>query len=124
MSDNHPTEAQNQVVSRIVSVDGQPVAVRMEAIFWDALGEICRREHQDPGLLVTRIDASRGGVKLSAILRVFTVLYFRTFMNQDGDADLLARPGFAEDPPGPSPQFQRALDALGPPRRGRERGQD
>ena len=52
--------------------------MRLEPELWDALADICRREHVGMGELVRRIEArGHAGGRTSAV-RVYILEYFRT----------------------------------------------
>jgi predicted DNA-binding ribbon-helix-helix protein len=72
------------LINRNVVAERGRTSMRLEPELWDALAEICRREHQDISRLVRQIEATgHSGGRTSAV-RVFVLQYFR---------ELRARPG-------------------------------
>ena len=60
----------------VIAVRGR-TSMRLEPELWDALAEICRREHIGMGELVRRIEArGHAGGRTSAV-RVYILEYFR-----------------------------------------------
>jgi predicted DNA-binding ribbon-helix-helix protein len=58
--------------------------MRLEPELWDALLEICQREHWDMGQLIREIETvGRSGGRTSAV-RVFVLEYFRAAANEVG----------------------------------------
>jgi predicted DNA-binding ribbon-helix-helix protein len=58
--------------------------MRMEPELWDALLEICQREHRDMSQLVRTIEEiGHSGGRTSAV-RVFVLEYFRAAASQSG----------------------------------------
>lgn len=67
----------SRLVNRNVIAARGRTSMRLEPELWDALTDICRREHIRMGELVRRIEArGHAGGRTSAI-RVFIVEYFR-----------------------------------------------
>ena len=59
--------------------------MRLEPEIWDALGEICSREHLKLGELVRKVDAEpdAGGGRTSA-MRCYAFRYFRAAATEEG----------------------------------------
>ncbi|MBV9826148.1 MAG: ribbon-helix-helix domain-containing protein [Alphaproteobacteria bacterium] len=64
--------APQTLVKRSVRIAGHSTSVSLEAIFWDALGEIAERRAISVATLLTAIDARRTG-NLSSAVRVFVL---------------------------------------------------
>lgn len=60
-------------IRTVITASGR-TTMRLEPEFWDALGEICRRERLTLSELVRRIDLP--GSRTSAV-RIYALLYFR-----------------------------------------------
>jgi predicted DNA-binding ribbon-helix-helix protein len=58
--------------------------MRLEPELWDALREICVREHQDTNGLVRYIEALRHSGGRTSAVRVFVLQYFRAAANEAG----------------------------------------
>ena len=76
------------LVNRNVTVRGERTSMRLEAEFWDALEEVCRREEIDVGELIQRAEEGRGGGTRTSAVRAYLLTYFR-----DRERALRARPG-------------------------------
>jgi predicted DNA-binding ribbon-helix-helix protein len=75
------------LISRNVTVLGHRTSMRLEASMWDALNEICRREHVSAAAICTRLAAGKApALTLTAALRVFIVDYFRAAATDEGHA--------------------------------------
>lgn len=69
--------AGSRLINRNVVAERGRTSMRLEPELWDALAEICRREHQDMNKLVRQIEAiGHEGGRTSAV-RVFVLEYFR-----------------------------------------------
>jgi predicted DNA-binding ribbon-helix-helix protein len=75
-------EAAMGPICRNVTIAGRRTSVRMEAVLWDSLFEICEREALGLHDLCTRIDRARTSGGLTAALRVFILCYFREASRQ------------------------------------------
>jgi predicted DNA-binding ribbon-helix-helix protein len=74
----------SRLVNRNVVAGRGRTSMRMEPELWDALLEICRREHRDMSQLVRTIEEiGHSGGRTSAV-RVFVLEYFRAAANQSG----------------------------------------
>ena len=74
----------SSLLSRNVTVNGHRTSMRLEPEMWDALSEICRREHLSTHDICTAVDARRNASSLTAALRVFVMDYFRTASTEEG----------------------------------------
>jgi predicted DNA-binding ribbon-helix-helix protein len=72
------------LINRNVTVMGRRTSVRLEQAMWDALEEICRREHKVLNQLVTEIDHVRRESSLTAAIRVTIMLYFKLAATERG----------------------------------------
>ena len=69
--------AVSRLINRNVVAQRGRTSMRLEPELWDALREICAREHQDINCLVRNIESvGHSGGRTSAV-RVFVVQYFR-----------------------------------------------
>ena len=67
----------SRLVNRNVNASRGRTSMRLEPELWDALADICQREHIRMGELVRRIEArGHAGGRTSAV-RVFIVDYYR-----------------------------------------------
>lgn len=64
-------------VSRVVTVGGTRISVRMESSLWNSLIEIGEREGKSIDELCDDIEGRRNGIPLSTAIRVFVLHYFR-----------------------------------------------
>lgn len=56
---------------------------------WDALDDLCRREHVSIADVLTEVDVRRGALGLTAATRMFVIQYWRLLADQDpGAVDL------------------------------------
>lgn len=69
---------------RNVIVSGRRTSMRLEPDMWDALAEICRREHTTVHELCSRIDGLRRGGSLTSATRVYVMRYFRRAAAEQG----------------------------------------
>lgn len=63
-------------VKRSVTIAGQTVDIRLEALFWVSLEEIARAEATTMARLVALINARRDGADLTSAIRVYVVDHF------------------------------------------------
>jgi predicted DNA-binding ribbon-helix-helix protein len=69
--------AGSRLINRNVVAERGRTSMRLEPELWDALAEICQREHQDINRLVRHIESiGHAGGRTSAV-RVFVVQYYR-----------------------------------------------
>ena len=103
----------SRLVNRNVVGENGRTSMRLEPELWDALREICRREHIDTGALIRRVEAQRRqcpradtavcattegpGGRTSGV-RVFIVEYFRAL----ADGGMADHGGQERELPGPS----------------------
>jgi predicted DNA-binding ribbon-helix-helix protein len=66
------------LVNRNVTVGGRRTSVRLEPAMWDALREIAARERRTLHEIITEIDRQREASSLTAAIRVYIVVYWRT----------------------------------------------
>lgn len=78
-------ETRSSLVSRNVTIQGRRTSVRLEPEMWNALKEIARREqctiHDICSLIYAR---KKRESSLTASIRVFLMLYFRSAATEDG----------------------------------------
>lgn len=65
-------------------VDGQRTTINLEQSIWDGLIDICRREEQSLDELCDSIAIRRGQASVTSALRMATLLYFRTVLDESG----------------------------------------
>jgi predicted DNA-binding ribbon-helix-helix protein len=92
----------SRLVNRNVVAERGRTSMRLEPELWDALSEICEREHQDMSTLVRQVEAAgHVGGRTSAV-RVFILNYYRQAATEVGHAGSghgpLPRSRFAEMP--------------------------
>ena len=63
---------------------GRRTSVRLEAEFWEALGNICTREQCSFKELCTFIDEQRGAGSFTSALRTFALDYYRPTATEAG----------------------------------------
>lgn len=66
------------LLNRNVTVAGHRTSIRLEPAMWEALRQICEREHRALNELVTEIDRQRVESSLTAAIRVYLLHYFQT----------------------------------------------
>ena len=71
-------------VSRNIMVFGRRTSVRLEAVWWDALAEICRREALTLHDLCDGIAEAKETGNLTAAIRLFALNYFRAAVTEEG----------------------------------------
>jgi predicted DNA-binding ribbon-helix-helix protein len=64
------------LISRNVTIGVLRTSMRLEPEFWDALGDIARRESMSLDELCTHIDTRRGAHSRTAAMRLFATAYF------------------------------------------------
>jgi len=84
--------AGSRLVNRNVNASRGRTSMRLEPELWDALAEICQREHIRIGELIRRIEArGHAGGRTSAV-RVFIVDYYRRGIKIPADPAEPGRP--------------------------------
>ena len=82
----------SRLVNRNVNASRGRTSMRLEPELWDALSEICQREHIRIGELIRRIEArGHAGGRTSAV-RVFIVDYYRKGIKIPSDPPEPGRP--------------------------------
>lgn len=85
--------AGSRLVNRNVNASRGRTSMRLEPELWDALTEICQREHIRIGELIRRIEArGHAGGRTSAV-RVFIVDYYRKGVRIPSDSPNCDQPG-------------------------------
>ena len=79
-----PRKAGSTLVNRNVTVAGHRTSIRLEPAMWDALHQICEREHKPCNQLVTEIDRQRVESSLTAAIRVYLLRYFSAAATDEG----------------------------------------
>ncbi len=83
----HPTPRQgaaetaksaSTLLNRNVTVAGHRTSIRLEPAMWEALQQVCGREHKPLNELVTEIERQRVESSLTAAIRVYLLHYFQT----------------------------------------------
>lgn len=74
------------LVNRNVTVAGRRTSIRLEPEMWDALAEICRREDISAHEACAVVARRRGGLSLTAAIRVYIMSYFRAAATEAGHA--------------------------------------
>ena len=64
-------------LDRNVQVAGAPRKLRLEPALWQALDEMCRREHLATGQVLELARASYGDRSYAGALRAFMIRYYR-----------------------------------------------
>jgi predicted DNA-binding ribbon-helix-helix protein len=72
------------LVNRNVTVAGHRTSIRLEPAMWEALRQICEREHKPCNELVTDIDRQRVESSLTAAIRVYILRYFSAAATDEG----------------------------------------
>jgi predicted DNA-binding ribbon-helix-helix protein len=67
-------------------VDGQRTTINLEHSIRDGLIDICRREEQSLDELCDSIAIRRGQASVTSALRMATLLYFRSMLDESGAA--------------------------------------
>ena len=82
------TTSQSQksgLVSRNVTIGTHRTSVRLEPDMWNALRDICRREHVTVHDIATIVSVRKSpNSSLTASLRVFVMAYFRMAATEEG----------------------------------------
>ncbi len=72
------------LINRNVTVAGRRTSIRLERAMWDALRQICEREHKSLNELVTEIERQRVESSLTAGIRVYLLGYFSAAATDEG----------------------------------------
>ena len=72
------------LINRNVTVGGHRTSIRLERAMWDALRQICEREHKALNELVTEIERQRVESSLTAAIRVYLLRYFCAAATDEG----------------------------------------
>jgi predicted DNA-binding ribbon-helix-helix protein len=73
------------LVSRNVTIASHRTSVRLEPEMWGGLSEICRRERASLHEICTSISLRKHeNTSLTAAIRVFAMVYYRTAATEDG----------------------------------------
>jgi predicted DNA-binding ribbon-helix-helix protein len=82
----HPTSRQraaetaksaSTLLNRNVTVAGHRTSIRLEPAMWEALQQVCTREHKPLNELVTEVERQRVESSLTAAIRVYLLHYFQ-----------------------------------------------
>jgi len=60
-----------------VTVAGRRTSIRLEPAMWEALQQVCAREHKPLNELVTEVERQRVESSLTAAIRVYLLHYFQ-----------------------------------------------
>lgn len=75
----------SSLVSRNVTIHNRRTSVRLEPEMWNALRDICRREHCSMHVVCTAIAMEKPMLtSLTAAIRVFIMAYYRAAATEDG----------------------------------------
>ncbi len=74
----------SRLINRNVVAGRGRTSMRLEPELWDALMEICQREHQDVSHLVRQIEAEGASGGRTSSVRVFVMQYFRSAASESG----------------------------------------
>ncbi|HEX7970357.1 MAG TPA: ribbon-helix-helix domain-containing protein [Stellaceae bacterium] len=77
-------KAASTLINRNVTVGGHRTSIRLERAMWDALRQICEREHKALNDLVTEIERQRVESSLTAAIRVYLLRYFSAAATDEG----------------------------------------
>lgn len=84
----------SSLVSRNVTVGAHRTSVRLEPDMWNALREVCRREHVTHHDIATLVSGGKAdNTSLTAALRVFIMNYFRCASTEEGHTKAGHGPG-------------------------------
>jgi predicted DNA-binding ribbon-helix-helix protein len=72
------------LLNRNVTVAGHRTSIRLEPAMWEALRQICEREHKAANELVTEIERQRVESSLTAAIRVYLLRYFCAAATDEG----------------------------------------
>ena len=84
-ADQSAETANTSLVIRNVTIDSRRTSIRLEPEMWQALADICKREHCSVHNICTMIASLKTGPgSLTAAIRVFIMAYFRDAATEDG----------------------------------------
>ncbi|MCL2469367.1 MAG: ribbon-helix-helix domain-containing protein [Alphaproteobacteria bacterium] len=84
----------SSLVSRNVTIDQHRTSVRLEPDMWNALRDICRREHITIHDIATIVSMRKAvNTSLTAGIRVFVMAYFRDAATEEGHSRAGHGPG-------------------------------
>ena len=76
-----------RMLTRNVIIQEKRTTIRLESAVWEALDELCMREHVSRHELCTRIEAKRSGVNRAQAVRAMVVNYYRLALKPEHDTD-------------------------------------
>ena len=95
-ADIDDNDVRSSLVSRNVTIGSHRTSVRLEPDMWNALREICRREHVTIHDIATVVSVRKAqNTSLTAALRVFVMAYFRMAVTEEGHNNAGHGPGGA-----------------------------
>ena len=74
------------LINRNVTVNGHRTSMRLEPAMWEALEDVCHREHLSVHEVCSYVDSRRTQSSLTAAMRVFILGYFRAAVTETGHA--------------------------------------
>jgi predicted DNA-binding ribbon-helix-helix protein len=77
MSRRKGRRAKSMVAKRTVSIAGHKTSVSLEDAFWQSLKEIASERDMTRSELVAKIDSKRQEGKLSSVIRLFVLDFYR-----------------------------------------------
>jgi predicted DNA-binding ribbon-helix-helix protein len=72
------------LVNRNVRIAGHRTSIRLEPAMWNALHEVCLREHASLHEIATRIAGMRSESTMTAAIRVYLLGYYQAAATDDG----------------------------------------
>jgi len=79
-----PGDLGSTLVNRNVTVAGHRTSVRLEPAMWDALHEVCAREHISLHVAVSAIAEGRVESSLTSAIRAYLLCYFQSAATEGG----------------------------------------
>lgn len=84
----------SSLVSRNITINAHRTSIRLEPDMWNALRDICRREHMSIHEVCSAVATQKPSVtSLTAAIRVFIMAYFRAAATEDGHSRAGHGPG-------------------------------
>ncbi len=74
------------LINRNVTVNGHRTSMRLEPAMWEAMEDICHREHLSVHEVCSYVELRRTQSSLTAAMRVFILGYFRAAVTETGHA--------------------------------------